>query len=68
MLDNWESSRYEWEKEIAVITGGSEGIGKHIALLLAEKSITVVVLDIQPLTFNARMSSHSQLIAYQLPL
>lgn len=67
MLDNWESSHYEWEKEIAVITGGSDGIGKHVSLLLAEKHVTVAILDIQPLTFKARMSSFNQLTAYQLP-
>lgn len=63
VLDNWESSHYVWEKEIAVVTGGSDGIGKHIALLLAEKHITVAVLDIQPLTFQARMSSFNQFTA-----
>lgn len=55
VLDNWESSRYEWEKEIAVVTGGSDGIGKHISLLLAEQGVKVAVLDVQPLTFEPRM-------------
>lgn len=58
VLDNWKNSHYEWEKEIAVITGGSDGIGKCIALLLAEKNITVVILDIQPLTFEAPSNIH----------
>lgn len=65
VLDNWKSSSYEWEKEIAVVTGGSDGIGKHIALLLAEKHIAVAILDIQPLTFKARMSSFNQITAFQ---
>lgn len=67
VLDNWESSHYEWEKEIAIVTGGSDGIGKQIALLLAEKNITVAILDIQPLTFKARMSSFNQLTAHLIP-
>ncbi|MCJ1466128.1 hypothetical protein MMC07_004747 [Pseudocyphellaria aurata] len=58
VLDNWKSSHYEWAKEIAVITGGSDGIGKHIALRLAENNVTVAILDIQPLTFKASANVH----------
>ena len=56
VLNNWTTSKYEWSKEIAVITGGSDGIGKHLALLLAEQKTKVIVLDIQPLTFTPRTS------------
>lgn len=56
-LNNWTSSKYEWNKEIVVITGGSGGIGKSIALLLAEKGATIAILDVQPLTFEPRKAT-----------
>ncbi len=52
--NNWQSSKYEWEKEIAVITGGSDGIGKNIAFLLAERGVKIASLDMQPPTFESR--------------
>ncbi|KAI9724612.1 MAG: hypothetical protein M1828_003635 [Chrysothrix sp. TS-e1954] len=61
VLNNWLSRRainngvadtYDWTKEIVLITGGSDGIGKSIALMLASRDIRVVVLDIQPLTYD----------------
>ncbi|KAL9595254.1 MAG: hypothetical protein Q9219_006558 [cf. Caloplaca sp. 3 TL-2023] len=51
-VNNWSSSRYDWNKEIVVITGGSDGIGKLVALLLHERGAKVAILDIQPLTFE----------------
>ena len=52
VLNNWRSDKYDWSKEIVVITGGSSGIGSHIAQLLAERKIKVVVLDVQALSFE----------------
>ncbi|KAL8780206.1 MAG: hypothetical protein Q9194_001037 [Teloschistes cf. exilis] len=57
-LNNWTSSKYEWSKEIVVVTGGSGGIGKSIALLLAEKGATIAILDVQPLTFEPPPNIH----------
>lgn len=66
-INNWHSRRaannfvsdtYHWRREIAIVTGGSGGIGGHIAQLLAEKGLTVVVLDIQPLTYSAPSNIH----------
>ncbi|KAL8817038.1 MAG: hypothetical protein Q9223_004050 [Gallowayella weberi] len=51
-LNNWNRSDYDWHKEIVVITGGSDGIGKRIALLLQERGAKVAILDLQPLTFE----------------
>ncbi|KAL8891810.1 MAG: hypothetical protein Q9215_001246 [Flavoplaca cf. flavocitrina] len=53
-LNNWNRSKYEWNKEIVVVTGGSDGIGKLLALLLEERGAKVAILDIQPLTFRPR--------------
>ena len=53
VTNGWSNDTYNWPKEIAVVTGGSGGIGGHIVKLLAEKGLKVVVLDIQPLTFDA---------------
>lgn len=54
--NNWTSSKYDWNREVAVVTGGSDGIGKNIALLLAEKGVKVASLDIQPPTYEPRMT------------
>lgn len=52
MANNWTNDVYDWSKELVVVTGGSDGIGKAIVLLLAERDIRVAVLDIQPLTYE----------------
>jgi all-trans-retinol dehydrogenase (NAD+) len=48
VLNNWTDDKYDWNKEIVLVTGGSGGIGGHIVQFLAEKNIKVVILDIQP--------------------
>ena len=57
MLNNWTTDKYEWDKEIVLITGGAGGIGGGIVRLLAEKGIKVVVLDVIPMTFETRAHS-----------
>ncbi|CAG7954849.1 unnamed protein product [Penicillium salamii] len=47
-LNNGFSDSYDWNKEVIVITGGSNGIGQRIANLLGEKDIKVAILDISP--------------------
>ncbi|KAF2121332.1 dehydrogenase/reductase SDR family [Lophiotrema nucula] len=47
--NNWRASAqpgWEWEKEIAVVTGGCNGIGLQIAKGLSQKGIKVAVLDV----------------------
>jgi len=39
--------RINWEDEVVVITGGSNGIGKMVVETLALRHVTVVVLDIE---------------------
>ncbi|MCJ1338695.1 hypothetical protein MMC09_003984 [Bachmanniomyces sp. S44760] len=56
-LNNWKGDAYDWTKEVVVVTGGSEGIGKHLVRLLASRNIKVAVLDIQPLTYETPNSN-----------
>ncbi|KAH0565785.1 hypothetical protein GP486_000830 [Trichoglossum hirsutum] len=58
VLNNWENDKYDWAKEIVVVTGGSGGIGGNVVKLLDERGIKVVVLDIIPLTFEASSNVH----------
>ena len=57
VLDNWTSDTYDWNKEIVLITGGAGGIGGQVVRLLAERGIKVVVLDVIPMSFDARKLS-----------
>ena len=52
VLNNWQADKYDWSKEIVLVTGGSDGIGKALVLLLASRGIKTIVLDIRPLTFE----------------
>ncbi|KAF3915945.1 hypothetical protein AA313_de0206186 [Arthrobotrys entomopaga] len=47
--NNWVEDEYNWEKEVVLLTGASSGLGEQIAIQLAEKGITVVALDVNPL-------------------
>ncbi|KAK6519382.1 hypothetical protein TWF281_003216 [Arthrobotrys megalospora] len=52
--NNWlVDQSWVWSKEIALVTGGSGGIGGLVAQGLAEKGIKVVVLDVIDLTYDA---------------
>jgi all-trans-retinol dehydrogenase (NAD+) len=51
-LNNWSiASRpgWQWSGEIAVVTGGCNGIGKALVLGLLGKGLQVVILDVQDL-------------------
>jgi NADPH:quinone reductase-like Zn-dependent oxidoreductase len=52
VTNNWSNDKYDWSKEIVVVTGGSDGIGKIVVQLFAEMGVKVAVMDVQPLTYE----------------
>jgi 3-oxoacyl-ACP reductase-like protein len=54
VTNNWTNDVYDWNKEIVVVTGGSDGIGAKVVQLLAERGIKVVILDIQPVKYAGK--------------
>ncbi|KAF1963521.1 dehydrogenase/reductase SDR family member 8 precursor [Byssothecium circinans] len=61
VINNWKGNKkgeWDWGKEVVVVTGGADGIGKAIVGLLAERDVKVAVLDVQPLTYEAPPSVH----------
>ncbi|KAL6707057.1 hypothetical protein ACN47E_004809 [Coniothyrium glycines] len=47
-----EKSRWNWSREVAVITGGCSGIGELVVKRLVNKGMRVAILDIQQLPPN----------------
>ena len=67
-LDNWQSAKFDWTKEIVLITGGSDGFGKILVQLFAAKNIKVIILDIQQPTYELRTCFNSVSIVAALVL
>lgn len=44
-----DKARWDWSKEIAVVTGGCSGIGEVVVKGLVAREVRVVILDVQPL-------------------
>lgn len=53
-LNNWQRDSWDWEKELVVITGGSDGIGKLLVHHFAAKNVKTIILDIQEPTYELR--------------
>ncbi|KAL2835607.1 hypothetical protein BJY01DRAFT_69280 [Aspergillus pseudoustus] len=47
-LNNGVADTYDWNREVVVLTGGSNGIGRQTAKLLGNKGVKVAILDIAP--------------------
>lgn len=43
-----ETKKWNWPEELAVITGGSDGIGSYVVEGLASHGVKVAILDVQP--------------------
>ncbi|QUC17695.1 uncharacterized protein UV8b_01936 [Ustilaginoidea virens] len=56
--NNWVDDKYVWSREVVLVTGGADGIGATMVRRFADKGITVVVLDIQPMTFKTSSRVH----------
>ena len=50
------SDKWDWPREIIVVTGGAGGIGAEIVKSLAAKRSRVIVLDVLSLTYPKRAS------------
>lgn len=59
-LNNGIHAVFDWEKEIVLVTGGSDGIGGATVQKLAERGTKVIVLDIRPLKYDAREDTLSE--------
>jgi len=61
--NNWlfwsDESTWDWKSEVAVVTGGSSGIGAMVVKKLISYGVRVAVLDVEPLSavFQQRVSS-----------
>jgi hypothetical protein len=50
--NNWVDDKYDWNREIVLVTGGAGGIGGRVVKLFEEMGVKVVVLDVQPMSFT----------------
>ncbi|KAK6359028.1 hypothetical protein TWF696_000199 [Orbilia brochopaga] len=46
--NNWKDDKYDWSKEVLLLTGASSGLGEQMAMMLAERGVTVIAMDVQP--------------------
>ncbi|KAF5987988.1 retinal short-chain dehydrogenase reductase [Fusarium coicis] len=56
--NNWVDDKYDWKREVVLVTGGAGGIGGRIVKLFEEMGVKVVVLDIQPMSFEVSANVH----------
>ncbi|KAL1964868.1 hypothetical protein VTN77DRAFT_6370 [Rasamsonia byssochlamydoides] len=58
VLNNWQTDKWDWTKELVLLTGGCSGIGKQLALDLAARGIKVIIIDIQEPQFTLPSNVH----------
>ncbi|KAI1019032.1 hypothetical protein LB505_002807 [Fusarium chuoi] len=56
--NNWVGDKYDWKREVVLVTGGAGGIGGRIVKLFEEMGVKVVVLDVQPMSFEVSANVH----------
>lgn len=58
-LNNGLSDKFDWPREIVVVTGGSDGVGKFIVLHLAARAkCQIAILDIQEPRYTLPNGAH----------
>lgn len=55
-LNNFAWDRYDWQKEVVVVTGGSGGLGDLLIRKLAKQCFKVISLDVVPSKTPLRQS------------
>lgn len=65
-INNFVADKYEWTKEIVVITGGSSGIGELVCKDLQRRGIKLVIIDVNApkYTLCTRSQSHIYRMEY----
>lgn len=53
-----DDTTWDWPKELAVITGGSSGIGAETVQGLSKHNVKTIILDINPPTSKQRTCVH----------
>lgn len=57
IVNNWVEDKYDWDKEVVLITGGSGGFGELMVRDFAGRGITAIALDLTPPKSEFRESS-----------
>ncbi|EXJ90179.1 hypothetical protein A1O3_03248 [Capronia epimyces CBS 606.96] len=52
-MNNGVEAKFDWDKEIILVTGAAGGIGAEAAQKFAKRGSKVIVLDVLPLTYKA---------------
>lgn len=53
-----KTGRWDWSREIVLVTGASSGIGQRVCQMLVDRGVTVVGWDVQPLRYNKPRQMH----------
>ncbi|KAF2874606.1 hypothetical protein BDV95DRAFT_487668 [Massariosphaeria phaeospora] len=59
-----DKSTWDWSSEVAIVTGGANGIGAATVKKLVARGIRVAVLDVQPISYGDLRADETSLITY----